>query len=151
MNLLKSAVRTSKKHEIVLGCLLVLYIMFNVQTPNVIASVFNNPAVQLILAIFALSILVNVNPILGIIIIIACVEFVRRSSKKFVPYALNNYIPNESKKEKVMNAVNVNPFNNTLEEEVVQKMAPLGGEDKPSLSDAGYSPVLNNLHDASSI
>ena len=143
--------KTSKKHEMVLGCFLVLYIFFNVQTPEVLAPFLNNLVSQILVAILALSIFMNVNPILGVIVVISAFELVRRSNKHSVSYAVNNYIPSESNKSDVLYAVNNNPIPKTLEEEVVDKMAPLGGEEKPELSNAGYSPILNNLHDASSI
>lgn len=151
MNFLKNAVKTSKKHEMVLGCFLVLYIVLNVQTPNALAKFLNNPIAQILLGILALSIFVNVNPILGVIVIISAVEFIRRTNKKSVTFALDNYVPSESNKSKILNAVNENPIPKTLEEEVVEQMAPLGGEDRPELPGANYAPVLNNLHDASSI
>lgn len=151
MNFLKNAVKTSKKHEMVLGCFLVLYILLNVQTPQVLAKFLNNPIAQFLVAIFVLSIFVNVNPILGVIVIIAAVEFVRRTNRKSVTFALDNFVPSESNKSKILDAVNENPIPKTLEEEVVDQMAPLGGEDRPEIPDANYAPVLNNLHDASSI
>ena len=151
MNFLKNAIRTSKKHEMVLGCLLVLYIIFNVQTPSVLSKFLNNPVAQLLVAVLAMSIFVSVNPILGVIVVVAAVEFVRRTNRKSVSFALDNYVPSESNKSKILNAVNENPIPKTLEEDVVDQMAPLGGENRPELPDSNYSPVLNNLHDASSI
>jgi len=151
MNFLKNAIRSSKKHEILLGCVLALYIIFNIQTPAVLAPVLNNLIAQVLVAILALSIFMNVTPILGVIVVIAAFELVRRSNRHSLTYALNNYIPSESNKSEILNAVNENPIPKTLEEEVVDEMAPLGGENRPEIPNAAYSPVLNNLHDASSI
>lgn len=151
MNLFKKAVKTSKKHELVLGCLLVLYILFNIQTPSVLAPFVNNLVAQILIGILALSIFVNVNPILGVVVVIATFEFLRRTNKLSVSYARNNFVPSESHKSEILDAVNNNPIPKTLEEEVVDQMAPLGGVEKPELPNAGFSPVLDNLHDASAL
>lgn len=151
MKLFKRAVKTTKKHELVIGSLLVLYLVLNVQTPNEIAPMFNNLIAQILLSILALSIFVNVNPVLGVIVLISTFEFIRRTSKLSVGYAIKNFMPTQSHKDEIINAVNENPIPKTLEEEVVDRMAPVGGVQAPELSGSSFSPVLNNLHDASSI
>lgn len=151
MKLFKNAVKTSKKHELVICSLLVLYLVLNVQTPNEIAPLFNNLVAQILLCILALSVFVNVNPVLGVIVLISTFEFIRRTSKLSVGHALKNFMPTQSNRDEIINAVNDNPIPKTLEEEVVDRMAPVGGVQAPEIPASSFSPVLNNLHDASSI
>ena len=69
-----------------------------------------------------------------------------------VPYAMNNYLPSEITKTMDFNKFNELPT--TLEEDVVSQMAPILKNDYSlSLLSSGssYKPVLNPLHDASTL
>ena len=57
---------------------------------------------------------------------------------------MTKFLPSENIKGQHLNAFNQFPV--TLEEEVVQQMAPL--QAGPSMGPKTFTPVMNNLHDA---
>ena len=57
---------------------------------------------------------------------------------------LVSILPSENAKGQYLNAFNQFPV--TLEEEVVQQMAPL--QSGPPMGQKSFAPVMNNLHDA---
>jgi hypothetical protein len=61
--------------------------------------------------------------------------------------AMTKFLPTEEVKSQHLSAFNQFPV--TLEEEVVQKMAPL--QSGPAMGPKSFTPVLNELHDAANI
>ena len=57
---------------------------------------------------------------------------------------MTKVLPSETAKGQYLNAFNQFPV--TLEEEVVQQMAPL--QSGPAMGQKSFAPVMNNLHDA---
>jgi hypothetical protein len=57
---------------------------------------------------------------------------------------MTKFLPSENLKGQYLNAFNQFPV--TLEEEVVQQMAPL--QSGPPMGHKSFVPVMNNLHDA---
>ena len=69
------------------------------------------------------------------------------SYTKTETYALNNFLPSEQ--SKVIDFSKYNDFPVTLEDEVVQKMAPL--QYGPAMGPKTFTPVLDDLHDAANV
>ena len=92
-----------------------------------------------------LSVLV---PLLSVVAALVAFDLMRRSNDVTGLGALSSYAPSEKKKMSQFTAFNQFPY--TLEQEVVKKMAPIvqGGS---SMNKASYSPILEDLHDASPI
>ena len=90
----------------------------------------------------------NTHPLLAVLFLFVAVDLIRRSMKVTGIDALNKYAPSEEKKVSQFTAFNQFPY--TLEQEVVKKMAPIintGG----FLNPPSYKPMLDNLHDATSL
>ena len=88
------------------------------------------------------------NTILAVLSLFVAFDLIRRSSAATGIDALRQYEPTEVKKSSQFTALNQFPY--TLEQEVVKKMAPIVGGGS-SMSKASYSPILEDLHDASPI
>lgn len=90
----------------------------------------------------------NGHPILAVLGLFVAFDLMRRSSSATGIDALKRFLPTEEKKASQFTAFNQYPY--TLEQEVVKKMAPIV-QSGSSLSKASYMPILENLHDASTI
>ena len=72
--------------EIVLSLLIVLYLVFQMKTPSSFANLINHPMGMLVIVVLTIYLFLNVHPILGILLIIAAYELIRRSSSKKVKH-----------------------------------------------------------------
>ena len=89
------------------------------------------------------------NPILAILYIFVAYELLRRSAS-YKPITLQQYTPTQEKKNKDLRAMNP-PQEKSLEEEVVDKMAPVGKSDASVYLPSTYKPVSEKLTGASMV
>jgi hypothetical protein len=130
--------------QFVLLIIFIVYIVFNVPTPEPIASLIDSTlGYVIIIALFALM-AVNLNPIVTLIGVFAIYLLFKRSSISTGSLAMTKFLPTENVKGQYLNAFNQFPV--TLEEEVVQQMAPL--QPGPPMGPKTFTPVLDNIHDA---
>ena len=133
--------------QTLLFILFVIYIIFNVQTPDPLANIIDSTlGYVIIIALFAFM-AVNLNPIVTLVGIFAIYLLFKRSSIATGSMAMTKFLPTESLKSQHLSAFNQFPV--TLEEEVVQRMAPL--QSGPAMGPKTFTPILNDLHDAVSI
>ena len=125
MNIYKNLMKSAKIHETLLTILFIIYIVFDFATPYSLLSLVNNSIFQVIIFILTISLFFYVNPFVGILGVISILILFNRSKSN-----IQNLIPNEiSKLDKMISynqlTKNQNNINNiTLEEQMVQKMAP---------------------------
>jgi hypothetical protein len=130
--------------QFVLLIVFIVYIVFNVPTPEPIASLIDSTlGYVIIIALFALM-AVNLNPIITLVGVFAIYLLFKRSSISTGSLAMTKFLPSENLKGQYLNAFNQFPV--TLEEEVVQQMAPL--QAGPSMGPKTFRPVMDNTHDA---
>jgi hypothetical protein len=130
--------------QFVLLVVFIVYIIFNVPTPEPIASLIDSTlGYVIVIALFALM-AVNLNPIITLVGVFAIYLLFKRSSISTGSLAMTKFLPSENVKGQHLNAFNQFPV--TLEEEVVQQMAPL--QAGPSMGPKTFTPVMNNLHNA---
>jgi hypothetical protein len=130
--------------QFVLLVVFIVYIVFNVPTPEPIASLVDSTlGYVVVIALFAFM-AVNLNPIITLIGVFAIYLLFKRSSISTGSLAMTKFLPSENVKGQHLNAFNQFPV--TLEEEVVQQMAPL--QHGPPMGHKSFVPVMNNLHDA---
>tara|TARA_B110001450_G_scaffold165717_1_gene154482 strand:- start:2147 stop:2683 length:537 start_codon:yes stop_codon:yes gene_type:complete len=141
MKNLKDLTSPKNNLELVLSLLFVLYLVFDIKTPNSLVSLVDNNLGNIAVLFIAFLILVCCNPILGILAFVVAYVFIKRSSSVNPDYAMNNYIPSEKKKTE--NLSKYNDFPNTLEEEIIAKMAPLNSHERTP-EDSEYLPVLDS-------
>jgi hypothetical protein len=130
--------------QFVLLVIFIVYIVCNVPTPEPIASLIDSTlGYVIVIGLFALM-AVNLNPIVTLIGVFAIYLLFKRSSISSGSLAMTKFLPSENVKGQHLNVFNQFPV--TLEEEVVQQMAPL--QSGPAMGPKTFTPVLNNLHDA---
>lgn len=156
MKFTKKVIKAEQQHQLLLTVLFIVYILFDIQLPTVLANMVDSLSGNIILALLALSIFVYTNPILGILGFIVAYLMVHRSSKKTGSYAEKHYLPSEKSKQadflKYNEATEFSKYNEypqTLEQDVVSKMAPL--EDNTPEQDSSYKPIQDSDHHAAPI
>lgn len=117
------AFNTARKHEMLLTVLLILYIVLNVSTPNIIAPHIDTPLGNIVVVLIALSFFTHSHPVVGILGLFAAYVLIRRSSDTTGSSAIEDYVPSEKKKSMELSAYNQFPV--TLEEQMVALRAPL--------------------------
>ena len=127
--------------------LFVIYIIFNIQTPELLANIIDSTlGYVIVIGLFAFM-AVNLHPLVTLVGIFAIYLLFKRSSMVSGSLAMTKFLPTEEVKSQHLSAFNQFPV--TLEEEVVQKMAPL--QSGPAMGPKSFTPVLNELHDAANI
>jgi len=135
------------KHELILGGLLAIYSVFDVQAPQWLNEFIVSDFGSILLILVTLSLFLYVNPIIAILGLIAAYELIKRSRlDTHQNGSLISYLPKTQPGCTDLNAYN--QFSMTLEQEMVQKMAPLVG---PTVGSVTYKPNMNNDHDAAPI
>lgn len=139
-----------KEHigELFLVVLLSIYLVMGFKTPESVANVVDTLIGKVVIFIIVIFLFMYYNPILAVLALFVAFDLIRRSSMTTGLDALQKYVPTEEKKSSQFTAFNQFPY--TLEQEVVAKMAPIR-ESGSSITQATYKPLLDNLHDASSI
>lgn len=145
MDSYRKLMKTARAHEITLGGLFVIYAGLNVQAPDWINNFVRTNTGTLIMFAFAISLFFYLRPVVAILGLIAVYELVRRARGdiSLTSNDMISYLPKTSADGRDLNAYN--QFSKTLEQEMVDKMAPLTG---PSVGDVSYAPEVENDHDA---
>ena len=86
----------------------------------------------------------------GSLALVAAYTLLVRSSS-IIQLNTDEFIPDQRKKEKFFRKTLNNHFPKTLEEEMVEKLAPVGHSDLSVYSTSSYSPVYENIGSASVI
>jgi hypothetical protein len=129
-----SVYKTARKHEILLTVLLILYIVLNVPTPDVVAPYVDTPLGNIVIVIIALSLFTHSHAVVGVLGLFAAYMLIRRSSGSS---AVEAYVPSEKRKSEEMSAYNQFPV--TLEEQIVALRAPLADTEVGSAT-ASFHP-----------
>ena len=135
MNLLNTFKKMSKL-EIGLSILFALFIILPLSVPDLLAN-FIDSAPGMI-ALFGVAVL----------FVFVVYELLRRSSKKTGKAIIQKHTPTQAKKDEKMKKMNPEK-KETLEEEIVDKMAPVGKSDMISYVTTSFSPVAEEVNGAS--
>ena len=125
--------KTARKHELLLTVLLILYIVLNVPTPDVIAPYADTPLGNIVVVLIAISLFTHSHAVVGVLGLFAAYVFIRRSSSSD---AVEAYVPSEERKSEELSAYNQFPV--TLEEQVVALRAPLADTEIGSATASFY-------------
>ena len=140
-NMFKSVMKS--KHHLVLTILLCVFIVFDIQVPNALANMVDNPIGKVVVAALALCLL-SMNTLLGVIGLVAAYVLIQRSADTTGTQAQKDYLPSEAKKNTILSSMNQFPM--TVEEEVIAKMLPMNNQ--VDLSQPEFKPVLGDTHNA---
>jgi len=139
-----------KQHigELLISILFIIYLIMGYKTPEPVANAIDTIVGKIVILMLVAYLFMHSNTILAVLGLFVAFDLIRRASMTTGIDALRQYEPTEQKKSSQFTALNQFPY--TLEQEVVKKMAPIvqGGS---SMSKASYSPILEDLHDASPI
>lgn len=144
---LKKLLSFEKVHQLVIVVLLVLYLLLDVEIPFYLANLVDTTVGNIVVVLLAVTLLLSSNVIIGLLGCVAAYELIQRSRSVTGNLQLKQIQNAEKIKVDMLN--NYNDYPVSLEEEVVSKMAPLVHD--YSNVNVSFKPVLNNLHDASSI
>ena len=134
---------SKNKHHLLLVILLTLFIVFDVPLPDFVSELVDNPVGKVGVAVVALCML-SVNPLVGVLSIIAAFVLIQRSSFGTGSFGLNNFLPSENKKNQQLSAMNDFPV--SVEEEIISKMLPVANYE--DVSPPEFKPVLDDNYDA---
>lgn len=138
--------------EYVLISLFLIFIVFQIEIPLFLAEMIDTPIGISTIIIFSFYIFLYTTPILGVITLIAAYELLRRSSLRTGKYAIPLYIPSQEKRDNKLESMNepiVQSQMNTLEEEIISNMSPIGVSNKPlTLIETSFQPINENTHNA---
>jgi len=147
---LETLMKTFSLKEIILFVLFILYVVFEIPTPELIASYVDTPVGMIVVLFLCLYSFMFFHPLLGIVALFVGYELVRRSAKvnNRVPMIL--YTPTQAKKDAEMAAMQP-PKEKTLEEEMVEQMAPIGKSSMITYTVSDYKPIADDTHGATLI
>jgi hypothetical protein len=140
--------------EIVLLIIFILYLIYPIPTPELIAPYVNSNLGMAFIIILTFYMVFYTTPILGVLTIVVAYELLRRSanitqSKQKIP--LLRHTPTQPKKDKVMAEMN-GPKEVSLEEEIVQEKAPVGkGSILAEYTETNFKPVQEKILGASMV
>jgi hypothetical protein len=144
--------------QLILGVLFVFYILFNVQTPAVLAGPIDNLFGKVLVVAVAVIIFLKTNPVVGVLGLVVAYQMIRTASVTTGTYAKKHYLSSEVNKVKEMQMYNAEKvqvnaqtmqttnLSGALETEMVEQMAPLVMNG--NVSDSNYSPILDGQHSA---
>jgi len=136
--------------EIGMMVLFVIYLVADIYPPEIMASYIDTPIGMVGVLLTTLYVFMNFKPILGVIFLFVAYEIVRRSARVNNRVPMMLYTPSQAKKDTELAEMNpVQPT--TLEEEVVEQMAPVGKSSLISYTMSEYKPISSDIHNASSI
>lgn len=149
MNLLNSLKKMSQL-EMILAVLFVLFVILPIELPDMTAQLIDSSMGMIAVFAMAVYMFFNVTPVLAILFVFVAYELLRRSSTKTGKAIIMKYTPTQQKKDEKMKKMN--PVKKeTLEEEIVDKMAPVGKSDIASYVSTSFSPIAEDIGSASMV
>jgi hypothetical protein len=134
----------------ILFVLFILYIVFDIPTPEIIASYVDTPVGMVVVLLLCLYSFLFFHPLIGIVALFVGYELVRRSGKANNRVPMILYTPTQAKKDAEIAAMQP-PNEKTLEEEMVEQMAPIGKSSMITYTVSDYKPVAGDTHGATLI
>lgn len=140
--------KTVKPLELILLGFFIIYVIMPISTPPFLAGFINSSLGMLVLFLIAIFLFFYTNPILGVVFILVAYEIIRRTSQIVGTAEIMQYTPSQAKKNAEMVKMNP-PKSETLEEEIVAKMAPVGHSDISIYTPSTFKPVAESVGSAS--
>ena len=139
---------TLSQVEMIALAVFVLYIVFPIENPSFISNMVDTPLGMVGVLAVTLYLFFNANPLVAILYVFVAYELLRRSAKQTGKAAIQEHTPSQMKKDVKMQKMN--PVKKeTLEEEIVDKMAPIGHSDPVVFSESAFKPVAEDVGTAS--
>lgn len=128
--------------------MLISYLALPIQLPDMFANMVDSPMGTIGIFILSVYLFFNANPLVAVLFVLVAYEMFRRSSNATGKAAMIKYTPTQARKDDKMKKMN--PVKTvSLEEEVVNEMAPVGKSDVSVFTTSTYKPVAENVGSAS--
>jgi len=144
MHQIYNSLKAEPPQHLILALLFIIYILLDLPTPAIVAPALGTIYAQVLVVVIALIIFVQTTPVIGILAFMAAYFFITRTTHA---KQVDLFLPSE--KRKIMDFAKYNEYGVTLEEQVVDEMAPIKSTADPA--DSNFKPVLAGLHDAAPI
>ena len=139
---------TLSQVEMIALAVFVLYIVFPIENPSFISNMVDTPLGMVGVLAVTLYLFFNANPLVAILYVFVAYELLRRSAKQTGKASIQEHTPSQMKKDVKMQKMN--PVKKeTLEEEIVEMMAPIGHSDPVVFSESTFKPVAEDVGTAS--
>jgi hypothetical protein len=136
--------------EILLFIIFVTYLIFPIKTPFFLASMVDSTFGIITIFVVIIYLFFYGNPILAILYIFVAYELIRRSSDVTGRVSIIQYTPSQAKMDVKMSEMNPPAAKSvTLEEDVINKMAPIPHHGEPVATT--FRPVAEYIHGGSSV
>lgn len=152
----KSLMKSISLIEILVLVIMVVYLVFPIHTPAALAPYVESPLGMISILLITIALFVYASPILAVLYVFVGYTLLRRSAAvkpimntPSVPLAPTHV---EYVHEEVVQNVNMPPLSpDTLEEEVVAKMAPVGKGEIFEIVTTSFKPVATNVRGAAPV
>jgi|TARA_Y100000389_G_scaffold179401_1_gene193397 predicted membrane protein len=134
--------------EMVVMLLFVVYLVFPVETPKSFAYCVDSSFGLLTIFLLGLYLFKYSSNLMGVLFIFVAYELINRSCKETKKVDIVRLPVNEKVKQAKMEKMQPRD-DMTLEEEVVNKMAPIGKSDLRTYLTSSYNPIASNTTGAS--
>ena len=145
-----AVLKSMRPVEMVFFVIFVLYIIFPIKTPDMLAPYIDSSLGMVALFCITVALFVYSNPVLGVLYIFVAYEVVRRSSGAAGNQraVIMKYTPSQAEKD--VDLRNMNPsVAKTVEEEVIEVRAPIGKPLPTEYVVTTFKPVSEDLTGAS--
>ena len=145
-----ASLKSMRPVEIVLFVAFMIYIVFPIDTPTIVAPYFDSALGMVFLFAVTLALFVYTNPILGVLYIFVAYEVLRRSSGSAgnSRAVIMKYTPTQVAKDEDLRKMNP-VVEKTVEEEVIEVRAPIGKSEPTEYVVTSFKPVAEKLEGAS--
>ncbi len=134
--------------EVLLAVLFALFIILPIEVPLVLAKLIDSSIGMVVIFALAVYLFFKEDPVVAVLFVFVAYELIRRSDKATGKQIIMKHTPTQEKKDEKMKKMNP-PKKATLEEEIVDKMAPVGKSDMISYVSTTFSPVAEEVTGAS--
>jgi hypothetical protein len=134
--------------EMALFVIFILYLILPIDTPRFLAPYVDSSLGMLAMFVITVFLFFYSSPFLAVIYVLVAYELLRRSANIAHTQTIIQYTPSQAKKDTQMNAMNPTK-KESLEEEIVDKMAPVGHSDPVSYMSTSFTPVVEKSNGAS--
>ena len=140
---MKFDIRSIPPLEIILFLVFFIYLVFSVPTPLWLNPWLHTSFGLMVVFFVTLYLVLYTTPVLGILSVFVAYELLRRSS---VRPSFSPQQPKINRDIQQMNEVyEETKIENSLEEEIVQKMAPIQPSYNPTFIESSFKPVSNKV------
>ena len=136
------------KLEVALSILFVLFIILPLNVPDLFANLIDTSLGMIVIFGLAVYMFFHVNPVVAVLFVFVAYELLSRRSKRTGKAIIQKHTPTQEKKDEKMKKMNPEK-KETLEEEIVDKMAPVGKSDMISYVTTSFSPIAEEVGSAS--